>query len=178
MKIGVELINKRQTSSVSLFGQYTSNNKSRDPYIFFPYSGWGLEFSYKKYLKGFREIYNSRTLNRIMQGIYFAGFAQGGMYQGHYVYEPTVIDPNGLPFYFHNETISNIAGGFTFGINRLYWNLISLDIFVGAGLQASYVSMSGDKLNSYWNKNFPSVSDAGYYGIIPKGGLQLGIVLK
>ena len=68
-----------------------------------------------------------------------------------------------------------MAFGLAIGIQQIFWKVLSFDVFVGAGYQVSDKKIKGDA--SDWYSDYYDFTDPGYYGILPKIGLHLGLTL-
>jgi hypothetical protein len=68
----------------------------------------------------------------------------------------------------------HIAGGFTIGLQRTFWEVLAVDVFVGGGLRSSAIDM---KSNSENRSFYTSVTEPGFSGIFPRIGAKLAIVL-
>jgi hypothetical protein len=66
-----------------------------------------------------------------------------------------------------NERINEISGGVLLGAQMAFGNRLFLDVFLGGGVKRSFGRESG--------QGGVSALEVGYNGVIPKGGIQLGI---
>lgn len=67
------------------------------------------------------------------------------------------------------DIISSFSGGVVLGVRFTFVKKLSLDLFAGGGVKFSDIN---------GNKNrYGQVFDYGYTGILPKGGMKLGLVL-
>ena len=179
LKVGGERLNKSRTKSFQLYVQVVSNNK-REDYAgsSFGHDGLGSEFMYKKYLLPFKELTN-RKGRQFTQGIYFGGFIQGGYYKGNFRNNGFSWNPmtqTQISYtYDYLEKVSNGALGFTIGIQRLFWKVLTLDAYLGAGYQLSNQNITGTA--PAWVTDFYDFNEVNYVGILPKFGLTIGVVL-
>jgi hypothetical protein len=184
LKVGGEFFLKTKPASITVFLQAASNNSSKEEtYILFPYSGFGAEVGIRKYISPMQTITN-RKGRQHTQGIYFSGFLQAGTYKGDYNFIAYDYDPQTQTStqqqIIYSQSAQNMATGFTIGLQRIYWNILSLDVYVGAGYQLSNDEIKGDFPADFDLRFYKSsgIHDAGYTGVLPKGGLMLGIYLK
>jgi hypothetical protein len=180
LKVGGEVFNESKTRSYQLFLQAVSDNKNGEYFCCddFGYNGFGTEIGMRRYLLPFKEVTNRRG-RQFTQGIYFSGFLQGGLYRGDfegidYVYDPGLNTSTPIA-YDYTSNVRNVAVGFTIGLHRVIWKVLSLDVYMGAGYQASNEKMTGQKpdLNYYYYL----LNSPRYYGILPKVGVYLGLTL-
>lgn len=183
LKVGGEFFNPTKTKSYSIFLQAVSNNKSNDPYPLdriLPYNGAGIEISFRKYLSPFQEMTSKR--GRVFeQGIYFSGFVQAGAYSGDFTYDDYVYNDQTQTYdmitYHYSKSAKNGALGFSIGVQRTFWKVLSLDAYLGAGFQISNLDVEGQTPDQYYGVSDYDLDQPGYYGILPKVGLLLGITL-
>ena len=180
LKIGGEFFSKSKPSSFTLFLHAVSNNRDQDPYWLFPYNGGGAEISYRQYILPI-QTRTTRKGRSFTQGIYFSAFLQGGAYKGDYDFwdghYDRVTNQYTEEHIIYQETAQNLATGFSIGLQQIYWKTLSLDLYLGAGYQAGQRSITGTTPDEPYNYTGP-LDDAGYTGVLPKGGLMLGIFLK
>ena len=179
LKIGGEVFSKTGGTSYQFMLQAASNNRNSNAFgNSFDYNGGGLELTYKKYLSPLQEI-TTRKGRQFMQGIYFGGFIQGGLYGGdHSYYEWSWDDQtqtNIRTEYNYSTKAKNMAGGFMIGIQRIYWKVLSLDAFIGAGYQVGHQKFTGNPTE--WASYVYDFTEPHYYGILPKFGLNIGLKL-
>ncbi len=173
LQLGVERFNATYSKSISvsvgLTGQGTGNDSKR---------GLGGDVQYRKYLKPVAERTN-RKGKSYTQGIYFGPFVGAGYfrvrefddggyfspYTGQYVYNsnPTV----------HDQIVHQVAGGFTFGVQRIFWDVIMVDVFMGGGVKLCAI----DELPYPRAQHYYTLTDPGYSGIFPRIGVKVGIGL-
>jgi hypothetical protein len=179
-KAGVEVFNKKKVKSITLF-VYARLDRNPDtgPYYYYDeyYRGLGGEAIYKKYISAIQD-YTTRKNRTFQQGIYWGGYVQGAAYSnsGNYYYHQyrnnqittTIVDVY--------ESIGNWGTGFVIGIQRVVWNVLYFDLFVGGGMQWSDVirretpPVSNSQYYAYRDITSPS-----YQGIMPKFGLHIGL---
>ncbi|MEZ4972029.1 MAG: hypothetical protein R2820_01895 [Cyclobacteriaceae bacterium] len=180
LKIGLEHINSHHTRSYSV---YAIVRKEKNNQLEFPvgYDGLGGEFSYKIYLKPIGE-YSTRKGKSFIQGIYVSGFVQGHSFSGdeHYRYVDFNTNTNQpiVTNYEIHESVANWGTGFTIGIQQVFWQILTVDAFVGGGIQWSDVIRTGNEppQNLYVSPSY-SRDDPRFNGILPKVGVQLGVML-
>jgi hypothetical protein len=183
LKVGGEVVNKSRTGSFQLMIHAIANNRN-DSYwsSAMPYNGFGTEFTFKKYLFPLQTL-TTRKGRQFSQGIYLGGFLQGGIYSGDfegtdsdYSWDDTVQDwvRTETP-YDYSTKAQNVAAGFTIGFHRVYWKVLSLDAFIGAGYQSGYQKITGNP--SEWADEYYDFAEPHYTGMLPKFGLNLGLVL-
>ncbi len=178
LKAGVEIFNSEHNKSFSILAQAVANNKSKDYYEYnIPYNGFGTELSFKKYLSPFRPAEN-RKGRMVIQGIYFSSFLQGGIYKGNYDYTEYTWDPQtstSTPIEVKfSKSAKNIAAGFTIGLQRSLWKVLTFDVYLGAGVQGSQTKIAGVLPGYYYGSG---LFQPDYYGILPKAGLLIGVGL-
>lgn len=186
LKIGIERFNRNFTKSVAFYltGMLGDNTSNNDYYNTYGYNGLSGEFQFRKYIRPM-ELLPGKRGNEYVQGIYFAGFLQGGSYSANRYSDYYTIDPNtGVKIkvveYDYDESIGNIAFGFTLGWHRTLWKVVYVDLYIGGGLQFSDVIRTGQLPQYYSNYYFyyrDAATDPGYQGILPKFGVQIGIGL-
>lgn len=142
--------------------------------------GIETDLQYRKYIKPVAE-YTSRKGRIYTQGIYFGPFINGGYFRstgssngsGPYYNSATGTNYYNANPYATDQRISQVAGGFTFGVQRTFWEVIILDVFVGGGMKLSAI----EEINPYPYTYYYSITDPGYSGIFPRIGFKLGIGL-
>jgi len=181
LKVGLENFNKSGTKSISIYAgvrsksNTTSNANSDDSY-----NGVLGEVQFKKYVSPIEEYISKRNrVTMVTQGIYGGVFIQGGSYSGsrnyvEYNYDPGTQTPTNVN-YKYSENTWNAGIGFVLGAQRVFWNAIFVDVYIGGGLQVAESSLSGQIPPNYYSYN--SSIDPGYKGIIPKIGIQIGMGL-
>ena len=180
LKLGVEHFNASFTHSYSL---YATIRKEKDNQIDNPvgYDGLGGEFHYRTYLKPLKS-YATRNNKTYTQGIYLSGFIQGHAFSGDQYYQFREFDSNsGEIFtteYRLHESIGNWATGFTIGLQHVFWQILTVDVYVGGGIQWSDVISSGTlPPNYFFTSPTYDYEDPRFNGILPKVGAQIGIGL-
>jgi hypothetical protein len=178
LKVGLEKVNTDATNSIQLYAQVIANN-DRDTYFWNNgYDGGGFELMFKRYLLPIQEA-TTRKGKPYTQGIYLGGFLQAGAYHGNFADIYTSWDPITQNYitveYNYKDKTSNGAFGFTIGLQRIFWKVLALDAYVGAGYQLRNQQVVGDK--PIWVYDYIDFSDVNYRGILPKLGLTVGLVL-
>jgi hypothetical protein len=182
LKVGIENFNPDFTKSISIYaGVRTSPNNNAD--IYYNEDGFdGVmgELQFKKYVSPLKE-YTSRRNNTYVQGIYAGVFLQGGSFSGDRHFTEYNYDPNTgnstMVEYSYNEEVWNGAIGFTLGAQRVFWNTLFVEVYIGGGLQIAESTITGPlppNNNYYYYNNSLQPS---YKGIIPKIGIQIGMGL-
>lgn len=181
LKFGFEKFNKTGTSSIQFYTEGLMNNQ-RDIFAWYNsylgYNGINLECMIKKYLIPIQEFTN-RKGGKYTQGIYLGGFIQGGLYSGEFVGEEIDRDPitnvrTSTPYAYEAKP-RNAAAGFTIGVQRLFWKVLAIDAYMGAGFQIAKQNIEGSPAS--WANKAYNFSDATYRGVIPKFGLVVGLIL-
>lgn len=183
LKIGIERFNRNFSKSMVIYLSGMLGDRIEDyDYYAYGYNGLGAEVQYRKYIMPM-EFQVGKKDHEYYQGIYFAGFLQGGSYNADRYSAYFTIDQNTgatikVVNYDYKETVSNVAFGFTLGWHRTLWKVVYVDIYVGGGLQFADITRSG-QLPQYGFDSYylDAPSDPGYQGIIPKFGVHLGIGL-
>lgn len=183
LKIGVERFNSRFNKSYSL---YLTARKEKSNELQFPagYDGLGGEFQYRTYLQPLAS-YQNRNGKGYHQGIYLSGYIQGNAFSGDQFYLYSYVDPTTggyfvAPFNRHVSN-GNWGTGFTIGLQRVLWEVVTLDAYVGGGFQWSDVigeRYGPPPLNSEYSLNTTyNYSDPEFQGVLPKAGIHIGIRL-
>jgi hypothetical protein len=185
LKVGVEVFNRNRSKSYSLYlyGRLDSDNNSNQPNYYgeYHYKGLGTELQYRKYISPIKS-YTTRRGKNYLQGIYVSGYLQGASYgnDGDFIF--SLYDPNtgqrSQMLITIDESTSNVGTGFTIGVHRTLWNVLFIDAYIGGGVQWSDVNRTTTPsipVNGYYGYYY--ITDPGYQGIMPKFGLQVGIVL-
>lgn len=183
LKIGAEFFNKNRSKSYSLYlyGRFDSNNSNQTYYYGDEfYKGLGGEFQYRKYIGPMKSYVTKRNKN-YLQGIYVSGYVQAASYKNegefiYYNYDPNTGQQNNYRIVVE-ESIGNWGTGFTIGVHRTLWSILFIDAYIGGGIQWSdTIHMSTPALpNSYYS--YSGITSPNYQGIMPKFGIQLGVVL-
>jgi hypothetical protein len=181
LKVGGEILNEERTKSFQFMINAIANDKKDDDYYWTtgaPYNGLGAELAYKKYLSPMREL-TTRRGRQFLQGIYFSGLIQGGGYTRDFEGSDSFWDSQSqtwvTDYYQYSTKVQNIAVGFTIGLHRIYWKVLSLDAYIGAGYQIHNQTTSGETPEYYYEDY--GIIYPNYTGILPKFGLSLGLVL-
>jgi hypothetical protein len=182
LKTGVEIFNKKRDYSLIILVGGVANNDTPDEFdIFnhnFPYTGGGAEFHFRKYRSiPFRK--QNRLGQAYDQGIYWSTFLQGNAYDGgdsgyFYVINPTTGTNDRMHYSFH-QSIKNAAVGFTVGLQRTLWKILTADVYVGAGYQQSWITNSSPPPIRYTQHS--GELRPGHQGILPKAGFMIGAML-
>jgi len=182
LKIGFERFNKKMSTSYVVFVSAVADDHSEDAHMYGGndgYSGLAGEFQFRKYISPMTSYATKRGKN-YFQGIYFAGYVQGGSYSGDKFYSASWVDQAGNPQYTAiqvEESIGNYGTGFTIGVQRTLWNILNIDLFVGGGLQLSDTIRFGSIPEEITRDGDETFDDPAYQGILPKIGLHIGVSL-
>lgn len=185
LKVGVEVFNKTRNKSYSLYlsGRLDGENGATAFYYDDDfYQGFAAEFQYRKYLNGFTSR-KSRRDREFLQGVYVAGYVNGGSYANKG--EFTIFDydfntgQTTSNTYNVDDKILNIGTGFTIGYHRTFWKVLFLDAYLGGGVQISEIDRKFDPVtsNDYYYSSYNGITAPGYQGIMPKFGIAVGIAL-
>ncbi len=165
LKVGLESFNKTRTISYTANFNVAANNNNQDELGYyggnFPYNGVGIELQMRKYLNKL-SVQQTKRGREYFQSVYFSGFLQGGTYKK--AFESTFV-----------STISakNIALGFTIGLQRTLWKVLTVDGYIGAGYQ-----LAERKIENYpFPYYYQGFTQPGFSGILPKVGLNIGVAL-
>jgi len=184
LKIGVERFNTSLSKSYSL---YVTVRKDKGNQIQFPtgFDGLGGEFQYRAYLKPLATYLNLEG-KAYTQGVYLSGYVQGNSFSGDQFYPYSHFDQNTgsyivEPFNRH-LSIGNWGAGFTIGFQRVLWEIIILDAYIGGGMQWSdVIGQTYGPPSTYYPEYFFSpnynFTDPEFNGILPKAGIHIGIAL-
>lgn len=142
--------------------------------------GGEFDIQYRKYVRPMK-VYTGRKNRNYVQGVYLGPFVNGGAYAVDDQYTSTWIsfDQNGQQviqsqMYGSVFDTRHVAGGLTIGVQRTFWEVLALDVFVGGGMRFSEVKMqSSTSYGSYYS----GVVDPGFSGIFPRIGFKVAIAL-
>ena len=180
LKVGVERFNKNFDKSVVIYAYGMLQNKGgNDLFDDLGYSGLGGEGQFRKYLTPLEQRTTKNNRN-FYQGIYLAGFIQGGNFVRDQHYRYSYVDPTGNVVWTEGELrrdVGNWGFGFTLGVQRTVWNIVFLEAFIGGGLQWSDITEYSPNLPYVYYGEYYGITNPGYQGILPKFGLQIGIGL-
>jgi hypothetical protein len=179
LKFGLERFNASSTRSLVLYLNGALGNSSDNYYGYQGYTGIGGEFQYRTYLSPL-ETHVSRKDRAFRQGIYLAGFIQGGRYVGDFHVQAYTYDPVTQSFthntYDYRDDVGNWACGFTFGLQRTFLQRLFVEVFLGGGIQFSDRILAG-QVPRYVQYGSPGISDVAYKGVLPKAGIHIGVGL-
>ena len=179
LKAGIERFNHDHSSSFAVFVTGRLENGNNGSFYQEGYDGLAGELQFRKYVRPMnRQV--SRKGNWYNQGIYAAGYIQGGSYGGRFRSEYSYYDPNTGQMvtdtqYDYTESIGNYGIGFTIGYQKTLWQVIFLEAFIGGGIQFADRTVSG-QADPIFN-HYAGITDPAYKGILPKIGLHIGIGL-
>ena len=181
LKAGVEVMNQPRTKSFTFLLNAVANNKNEDDrYRANPYNGAGLEIQTRKYLNPLT-IQKSKRGKEYYQSVYFSGLVQGGSYNAKYDYSTYTWDPVTQTSVSvdvkYKSTVQNVALGFTIGLQRTLWKVLTIDGYIGAAYQISAVNVSGQKPNNDYFYENSGILSPQYYGVLPKVGVMIGVTL-
>jgi hypothetical protein len=180
LKIGIERFNSsfKNSGVIYLSGVIGSHNDSAGQSGF---NGFGLEAQRRKYFNSLK-IHTSKKENPYYQGIFLAGFIQGGYYSGdqHHTswqYDSSSGDLVKVTNYNYSQRIINYGAGFTIGFQWIAAEVLSFETFVGGGFQFANRTFSGDVPDNIRNNAEKSILALDYSGVLPKIGFKIGIGL-
>lgn len=177
LQIGTEHFNRDFSKSVNFtFGiRNQGGNDMYDRKI----RGGDFDFQFRKYVRPLQP-FTSRKNRSYVQGIYFGPFINAGMHKvdNEYTSTWTYSGPAGqttqsVTLGSRYET-QHIAGGFTIGLQRTFWDVVALDVYVGGGLRASNINVISNIEN---REIYTTVMEPGFSGIFPRIGFKLGVAL-
>lgn len=181
LKVGAEFFSKSKERSylVYLSGSFNPDNND---YSYYP-AGIGVEFQYRKYIAPLT-VYTTKRNKEYLQGIYVSGYVQGGSYSAeysdfNYYYNPANPNQPVPTTYTTEESSYNYGAGFTIGFHRTLWKVLFIDAYLGGGLQGSHVEKTTTPTlppNPY-TYTYYDITDPRYSGVLPKFGLQIGVML-
>ena len=134
--------------------------------------GWIGDLQLRKYLINFKKQ------ESVLSGVYVAPYIKGAYFRSEgedwwYVQENGYYDENNLWIeevgYYNSfsKEIKNIQGGLVMGAQLLFGDVISLEVFLGGGIQ--YAEVEG------FNSDYYNASDIKEYtGVIPRIGFNIG----
>ena len=129
--------------------------------------GWTGELQLRKYLINFKKQ------KSVLSGVYVAPYIKGAYFSseedwqdyGYYDENDLWIEEDYYNSY--SKEIKNIQGGLLMGAQLLFGNIISLEVFLGGGIQ--YAEVEG------FNSDYYNTSDMKEYtGVIPRIGFNIG----
>ena len=178
LKVESEFFNRPKSRSYQASVQVVSNNDGKGYHCCaFPYNGIGAEFGMRRYILPLQET-TTKKGRQLTHGIYLSGFIQGGTYRGdfkgvdsHHDFQTGIRTD--VPYEFSTR-INNAAIGFTIGLQRIFWRVLSLDAYVGAGYQGNRATINGNQPDGY---GYAEIGAPNYDGVLPKIGLSLGLAL-
>ena len=166
MMLGAEFLNPTLSKSLemSLGVSVVKDDYSGDV------TGGFIELQYRSYLVGIDYIENRPS--PFYHGIYAGVFLQGGYYNQNSKWQEW-DDANQTSIYHSQEDqYASIFPGFVLGIQRIYWEVMSFELYVGGGVRL--VSGRQEIGNEYYG-NFVGITDFDYVGIMPKMGFKIGV---
>ena len=132
--------------------------------------GWTGELQLRKYLINFKKQ------KSVLSGVYVAPYIKGAYFRSEEDWQDRgYYDENNLWIqevgYYNSpfKEIKNIQGGLLMGAQFLFGNIISLEVFLGGGIQ--YAEVEG--FNSMWRDDNPSNLKE-YTGVVPRIGFNIG----
>jgi len=138
--------------------------------------GAEIDFQYRKYVRPMQP-FTSRKNRSYLQGVYVGPFVNGGIFSVDDEYFWLSSDMHGNPQWRGSGNKYNsrqVGGGFTIGLQRTFWDVITLDVFAGGGLRYSHINIVSDQFS---NEIFTTVTGPGFSGIFPRIGFNIGITL-
>lgn len=125
--------------------------------------GWMGEIQLRKYI--FKPAINSSSESSLA-GVYAGLYANGKyfveQYEKYYYYNNIYSSTN------HDYDIKQVEGGVLMGIQLIFSEKLSLDLFAGGGLRNSQFDNKPLDIDFY-------SPDRGYTGIVPKIGFDIGV---
>jgi hypothetical protein len=130
--------------------------------------GWIGELQLRKYLINFKKQ------KSVLSGVYVAPYIKGAYFSseedwqdyGYYDENDLWIEEVGY-YNSYSKEIKNIQGGLLMGAQLLFGNIISLEVFLGGGIQ--YAEVEGFNSDYYNTSNMKE-----YTGVIPRIGFNIG----
>jgi len=129
--------------------------------------GWIGDLQLRKYLINFKKQ------KSVLSGVYVAPYIKGAYFSseedwqdyGYYDENDLWIEEDYYNSY--SKEIKNIQGGLLMGAQLLFGNIISLEVFLGGGIQ--YAEVEGFNSDYYNTSNMKE-----YTGVIPRIGFNIG----
>lgn len=151
-----------ESSSIALSGGLTSRQRW---YQEEPDFGFQEEIQYRRYMLAPRNTGSNGKNFFFFKGLY------AGPYFTHRFRQQTVQEWDWVTQQNVNvfQNINEFSGGVLLGVQMAFGNVLFLDVFTGGGIKRS----TGGSNNNQFGGN--GVFSAGYNGVIPKAGFQLGI---
>ncbi len=141
--------------------------------------GVDVGFQYRTYVRALRYFVTTRK-RTLVQGIYAGPFVNAGMVRSRQVtgYYTSSFSSSAPPRFEQTITQNDFedyffATGFTIGVQRVFWNVLAVDVFAGGGMRWSnirFLEPQRQQLNT-------DVTTPGYQGIFPRIGVKIGITL-
>jgi hypothetical protein len=134
--------------------------------------GFQMGFQYRKYIKPLAIAGKSAS-----QGIYVGGFADAGFNRTRELrgWRPDREDPRRVNHIYSDYETLFFASGFTLGVQRVFWNVLAVDVFAGGGLRLNQIQMV--ELGERWAMPHQEIYLPEHEGIFPRIGLKVGIAL-
>ncbi len=136
-------------------------------------SGFKAEVIKRWYLNSLKVIRPASGRDPFVRGIYGAVFVRGGyveQQENYWYYDD---------FSGNSEERTNTRSGewlfpgVMIGAVRSFWDVLQLELYVGAGVRFSNVEDSDPFYDEYYN--FIDVYNVGYHGVAPNIGAKIGI---
>lgn len=165
LELGIETFNSNYSKSFQGTVGFRSGSNEFD-------KGKGLsaDVAFRKYVLPME--LRSRKGRDFYQGIYYSVFLAGSYFEAEQT--STWWDVNGTPTTTgFTVEIKSISPGFTIGLQKTIWKVLTLDAFIGGGIKFSESHYSGTNYTPYYQ----GIWDPGYDGIYPKFGAKIGVGL-
>ncbi len=168
-ELGYERFNKRHTGSWNVnFGIQGSNSNSRNQKFGFKY-----DLQYRAYPMGLGERY-SKIGNLYRRGIYGGVFLRGEIIDKTYEFYHFDVSQNFGTDRTNEQEITAFNPGVLIGIQRTFFDIIYIDVFLGGGMR--FVSIrNSDPLYDENQSIFRDIYDDDYEGVVPRFGLSIGL---
>ena len=134
--------------------------------------GWTGELQIRKYLINFKKQ------ESVLSGMFVAPYIKGSYFRtegddwwyvqqyGYYDIDDVWIEEDGF-YGSYSKEVNNIQGGLLMGVQMLFGNVISLELFLGGGIQ--YADIEG--VDSYSDMT-DGIKE--YTGVVPRIGFNFG----
>ncbi|MCC5946469.1 MAG: hypothetical protein JJT94_16175 [Bernardetiaceae bacterium] len=177
-ELGYERLNRHYDRSWELRLGVTGSDNGQ-----FSEFGMAAELSRRFYVRSFARRAVSQYSEKIYQeGLFIAPFVRAAFFHTAYNYfNPTIFDATTgdfiTVFYEGERQVQALMGGLLFGYQRTFGESFSLTVYAGglyrhaeAEIQATRGSFDASYFR--WHNGF---FDRAYQGVMPRGGLQVGI---
>lgn len=153
-ELSVEGLNKTYKKAFQISAGYRSGQND-----FINGKGATMTLAYRGYSRPLNKPLVSKP--EVTQGIYYSLFLKGEYFNGD--------NDNATN---QSTTINSISPGFTIGLQRLVFEVLYLDVYLGGGIKFTDINNESNTITDGYDLLHP-----GYEGIYPVAGIKVGIGL-